>query len=112
MFRTSIISAALVLASVATGAVAAVEPETVSRNVPYGDLDLGSAKGVTVLKRRIAHAVDLVCGDSYMSDVKSQAALDKCRTDARANANTQLALLLQTRQQMAARPATIAVAAS
>jgi UrcA family protein len=112
MFRKSIISAALVLASVATSAGAAVETETVSRNVAYGDLNLSSDKGIGILKRRIANAVNEVCGDPHEIGVKAQAMRKQCQVQAQANADTQLALLLQTRQQMASRPASIRVSAS
>jgi UrcA family protein len=100
MFRKSLVSAAIVLASIA--AVPASAAETEARAVPYGDLNLARPKGVASLRSRIARAVDEVCGDPYLVGVKVQQAIRKCRTATQTDANNQLALLLETRERMAA----------
>lgn len=98
-------SFAILAAAAAFGAVQApididAPPSAV---VQLGDLDLGSAHGKSVLKHRIASAIEEVCG-SY-ANVTESSELDRigmCRVAARQSADDQLA----------ARPSTLRLASN
>jgi UrcA family protein len=64
-----------------------------SRAVAYADLDLNSRSGRAQMARRIAVAVEAVCG-SYAGAPNDEAiAIDRCRAAARTGIETQLAAL-------------------
>jgi UrcA family protein len=107
MFRKILVPVAVILAL--STAIPAGAVETSSRNVRYGDLNLANPKGVATLKARVADAVQQVCGDRFIADLKVQATAAKCRREAKASADTQLALLLETRGRMAARTGAIQI---
>ena len=88
---------------------AAVRGETPMNNdgadtvrVQLGDLNLSTVRGRSLLKRRIAGAIEDVCG-SYASvtNLIEVARTDECRIAARQSADRQLAMWL-TAQKLAA----------
>jgi UrcA family protein len=85
------------LAAVAT--LAAVQPATaqtadqyVSRTVSLAGLDLSSDSGRRIADRRIAKAVEAVCGSYATVETAGLPAVTACRRVARASADRQLAL--------------------
>jgi UrcA family protein len=72
----------LALATLPMGGVAA-EPDAVpSVTVSYADLDLARARDATRLHRRIAAAVEQVCGTAKVGDLRAERRNDACRHDA------------------------------
>lgn len=86
---------ALALAAIGLAApapVSAAENPGRSVRIDYSDLDLGKEKDVRKLERRVARALERVCG-SYamaqeMADIKR---IDKCRAEARQGVEPQIA---------------------
>lgn len=64
-----------------------------SRAVGYRGLDLGSRAGRAVLNRRIAAAVETVCGSYAGASSDETREIDRCRAAARSGIETQLAAL-------------------
>jgi UrcA family protein len=87
--------AALSLAALSTPASA----ETVSIVVPYGDLNLSSAKGMATLERRVERAIDRICGNDSRP-LHLAAAQQQCADAAKASADAQIARLTG-REQLA-----------
>jgi UrcA family protein len=85
-------SAAALIAGVATQAVAQDLGDARTVAVSYGDLDLTRASGREVLEHRIAGAVDKVCAGRPSSvDLTMLHYYEKCRSEAFAGARQQLA---------------------
>jgi UrcA family protein len=82
--------------------VAAATPlraETPSVRVAYGDLDLGTQAGVSVLNSRIRRAADRVCSDNRGNSIEEAG----CRSKAIASANSQVALVRTDSLHLASR---------
>jgi UrcA family protein len=79
----ALIAAAALGSVLATGARAGEVPEV---RVRYGDLNLHTAAGTTILRRRIAAAAVRVCGDADELDLSRRVRVDACRTRATADA--------------------------
>ncbi len=99
MKRTFIAFAALgsTLALAGTAAPAFAEAMVVQ----YSELDLGSADGQKILKRRIDDAARKVCGldqGNTGTRLKSGEAM-KCYRDAKAKASAQFAVLVDAKRQ-------------
>ena len=73
----------------ATAADASPRPDFRTELVRYGDLDLTSPSGVRTLDSRIAQAIDRVCDRGDVNDLNSAMAERRCRSHARAAANSQ-----------------------
>ena len=84
-------SAATLLSLVAATAATAlpVEPGQ-SAVVRYADLDLASADGQAVMKRRVRGAINLVCGTGE-TDLSGRMIRTDCRRYAQANADSAMA---------------------
>jgi UrcA family protein len=92
-----------VLAAIAVGAPAVLAPgaaaaradtDVPTSTVSFADLDLGHASGRTVLERRIAAAVDRVCGERPRPfELGREQAYSACRQAAWAGARRQLAAI-------------------
>jgi UrcA family protein len=103
--RTSRARAALVgvVAALAVGAPAMLAPgaaaaqadtDVPTSTVSFADLDLGAPAGRAVLERRIAAAVDRVCGERPQPfDLGRQQTYSACRKTAWAGARRQLAAI-------------------
>jgi UrcA family protein len=74
--------AGVTLASVAGARVVDTERETVSIKVQYGDLNLATTEGKDVLKRRIRHAADVVCGEPDARDLVNSVVYKECMNNA------------------------------
>jgi UrcA family protein len=75
-----------------TGPVHAEPVEAVTAKVIIGDLDLASDHGKSVLKHRIAGAIEEVCGSyANVTDWNELESIDACRRAARQSADQQLA---------------------
>jgi UrcA family protein len=72
--------AALALSGVASAPAqtAGLDGETVSVNVPYGDLNLASAAGAGEMLQRIRHAAIQVCGPAPSDRLSFQRQYDEC----------------------------------
>lgn len=94
-----------ILLAVATFATISAMPASAqaqaSRAVSYAGLDLGSHAGRAALGRRIATAVEAVCG-SYAGASSAEAReIDRCRAAARTSIETQLAALQSRNMRIA-----------
>lgn len=90
--------AGLSLALIANTAAA----ETVSAVVSIDDLDLANPAHITVLDRRIAHAVNQTCGRPSSRDIQAVNDANACRTQERASyARLRTALVRDARQAAA-----------
>jgi UrcA family protein len=78
--KTLILSGAMALA--AHGTSAAVAESAPQVTVRYDDLNLSSAYGIEILKRRIRHAAEVVCGGADAREVNSTMQHLKCVRDA------------------------------
>jgi UrcA family protein len=74
--------AGVTMASVAGARIVDTERETVSIKVQYGDLNLATAEGKNVLKRRIHHAADVVCGEPDARDLVNSVVYKECMNSA------------------------------
>jgi UrcA family protein len=88
----SVLAAAIVaFAGVSKGGTAlAAEPVTYSKTVTYGDLNLDSAKGASVLYARLRHAAQDVCSSLESKDLSLRSAWQACVNDALNSAVTQV----------------------
>lgn len=82
------------LISLAASPALAQGQETMRRTVQVADLDLGTARGVAALDRRIGLAVDTVCGRPQEDRVLATE-ISRCRTVAFAEAQPQRQLALK-----------------
>lgn len=85
----------------------ATAPESMVHNVHVGDLDLATPGGVSVLRHRVAAAVEAVCG-SYagtQSSAGDQEAdeITQCRMQARTQIEQRLAVLMPKARLSSAR---------
>lgn len=90
MIKTVLFAAAAALATAATAAPVLAKDVVVS----YADLDLASAKGQHDFARRIDRAAKAACDYQTDGRIPSHEALI-CYRQARATANTQMALLVE-----------------
>ncbi len=102
------------LATVATAALVltaapalASQPESAARTVHYADLNLATPVGVKTLHRRIATALEAVCG-SYAGTESAGMAneadeITRCRAAAQAKADVQVAAIVSRNVRLAAR---------
>jgi UrcA family protein len=98
MRKTILITAAFLAAF---AAIPAAAQTFATRPVPNADLDLGTRAGRAMLDRRIAVAVESVCG-SYASAASTETReIDRCRAAARNGVETQLAALQQRNSRLA-----------
>jgi UrcA family protein len=84
--NTAILSVATLL--LATGSLAAA-PKAPPIAIQSGDLNLTSDAGRAVLRQRIAHAVDKVCGPTHPRTTEDAQAYAACKQAAQANAGIQ-----------------------
>jgi UrcA family protein len=81
----------------------AADVTTQSTAVAYGDLDLRHADGQATLERRIATAVDSICGDRPLAvEVRQQQQYSECRQRVASNANIEVAALYRNEGVMTA----------
>lgn len=83
----------LVAIALASAPTLAMRPESTSRSVRYADLDLSSRAGIKALHRRIAAAVEAVCGSYEGTDTAAAAEeyrqITRCRATALADLGKQ-----------------------
>ena len=91
MIRTVLI-AALCAAAAATP-VSAFEPSS-RQTVSYSDLDLARPADVARLRKRIAAAIEDVCGSYAAVESWAEPDISRCRADARARTEEQLTAIL------------------
>jgi UrcA family protein len=93
----------LSLYAVSAPAVLASEEITTSK-VSYSDLNLATEAGQSTLNRRLARAVDDVCGSSYSNDLSEVRHVAKCRREAWRGTRTQVALaVMSAKRRLASR---------
>ena len=100
MIRTAL-ATALVAASLAATPAAAYGPPA-RQAVSYADLDLSRPADVARLHRRLAAALENVCGSYATSESWQESEIARCRAGARAEADAQLARLTGRAVQVAA----------
>jgi len=76
--------------SIGSAASAAQQVDVASTTVDFSDLDLGSAKGQAVLRKRIGFAVRRVCADPAPRSVNDYSEEAACQATARRNADRSL----------------------
>lgn len=62
-----------------------------SLRVNFSDLNLSTAQGQTTLDRRIARAVDRICGRVSFSSIAQRMEIERCRRNALRSTETQVA---------------------
>jgi UrcA family protein len=103
MKKIIITSICLSLYAISAPAVLASE-EIVTRSVTYSDLDLASDAGQSALNRRLARAVNDVCGTPYIGDLNEVRHVNKCRKEAWRGTRTQVALaVMSAKRRLASR---------
>jgi UrcA family protein len=91
MTNFTIFAAALAASGAAVQAPVNVDASR-SAVVQIGDLDLASDHGKSVLKHRIASAIEEVCGSyANVTDWNELESIDACRASAKQSADQQLA---------------------
>ena len=97
--RTLLVVAAIMVGTAATAAppIIVSAPAETSATIHFADIDLASSNGQRQFKRRLASAIEEVCG-SYMNVVEptEEQFVTSCRHDAAGQANRQLAMRLTT----------------
>jgi UrcA family protein len=91
MRKTILISATFIAAVAAFPAAA--QSVVASRPVSHADLDLGIRAGRAQLDRRIAVAVEAICGSYAGAPSSETVAIDRCRASTRTGIQGQLAAL-------------------
>ena len=94
MRNTILITATLFTAGFAIPASA---QRPVTQAVSHAGLDLGTPAGRAALNRRLASAIEAVCGSYAGASAYETGEIDRCRAAARTSIETQLAAL-QSRQ--------------
>lgn len=89
--RKTILFTAALFAAISAMPASARAPE--SRAVSYDGLDLATAGGRAILNRRIAAALEDVCGSYAGAPSYETFEIDRCRSAARIRIETQLAAL-------------------
>jgi UrcA family protein len=84
----------------------AFQPRQDSAAIRYADLDLSTSKGVSALRRRVATALEAVCG-SYAGTESSAGQVEadeisKCRAENAALVDTRVAALISANVRVAA----------
>ncbi len=67
--------------------------ETVSIEVPYGDLNLSTAAGMTTLNGRISAAAKRICGRANLRDFADTADQSRCMQETHRSARVYIARL-------------------
>lgn len=93
MLKNALFAAAAAITTVATATPTLAKDVTVF----YGDLDLSSADGQTVLAKRIRHAARTACEMERGARRPSQAAIE-CFRQAHVKAKAQMASLVEERR--------------
>jgi UrcA family protein len=97
-YARPITAAALLCAMLAAVPLSASAAEALSVNVPAKDLNLATDAGRTVLKNRIALAVQKVCDPVYGRTPSEVKAYTACRQTARASAAPQVDAMVASAQ--------------
>lgn len=88
---------------ISDGLGAQVDVKMRSAAVAYGDLDLRQPDGQVTLARRVASAIDRICGDRPLAtEVRQQQQYSDCRRRAVTDANVELAALYTNQGVMTA----------
>jgi UrcA family protein len=95
MIRSILISA-LLSTAVVGAAVPCFAQEETTVSVKFADLNLSSKDGAAALERRIARAVDEVCGPADPRDLAVYLEESKCQAKAWAGARPQMAQAIAT----------------
>lgn len=98
----TILAIAIAATSFVASTVNAQSTGSVSVRVSYADLKLDSAAGRATLNRRIGTAVRSVC-DNGSTDLAATMAANRCMSQARASAQTQIAAASSTALVFASR---------
>jgi UrcA family protein len=86
------LSAFAAMGLAATSPVQAAEHADSSIRIDYSDLDLGKTKDVRTLERRVARALERLCGSYAVAhDMVEIEMIDKCRAEAKRGVEPQLA---------------------
>jgi UrcA family protein len=87
LFSSSTFALALAISAPAFAEGMNASVSSVSMPVSYADLDLSSAAGIEVLKARIAHTAEMVCGSRpSVRDIKSTLEFRSCVHEAMTSA--------------------------
>ena len=89
-------AAAAISAAPAAAQPSALE-DSYSVSIPYGDLNLNSAKGLSILQRRIDGGSEGVCSRRDRHNMNQWGNIDRCRQHFLAEAQQQVDLLTRKR---------------
>lgn len=95
MKNLSLFALALIASAVTLSPVVAAEPAAGIAIVNTADLDLGNARDVRTLDRRLTIAIVEACGEASNVDLEGRNAVRACRADARAKVNAERDRLVQ-----------------
>ncbi len=95
MKQLSIFLAALLASAVTLSPAIAAEPAAGIAVVSTADLDLGNARDVRTLDRRLTIAIVEACGEASNVDLEGRNLVRACRVDARAKVNATRDRLVQ-----------------
>ena len=99
-----LLTAALIAAAAAATASPAARAGVPASVVVHGDLDLTRPADMARLRRRIALAVEEVCGSYAAIEPYQEQELSRCRAETLREAETALARVAVARSHWAARP--------
>jgi UrcA family protein len=91
--RKTILFTFSIAAAISAMPAAAAAHAQAARLVNFQDLDLGTPSGRAALNRRIATAVESVCGSYAGASIDESRDIDRCRAGARTGIETQFAAL-------------------
>lgn len=95
MIRLSLFLAAVLMSAVTLSPAMAAEPTSAIAVVRTADLDLGNARDVRTLDRRLSIAIVEACGEASNVDLAGRNAVRSCRVDARAKVDAERDRLVQ-----------------
>jgi UrcA family protein len=89
----------MIAAALLVPTAVAAQSEQPTARVGYADLNLNTPAGRAMLDRRIARAIDGMCGRAASGNLDAAAPIWKCRSLAEASAQSQRQLALQSAHQ-------------
>ena len=90
-------AAAMLILAGLSGAAQAGSPEKSAVAIRYADIDLSTQAGQTMLERRVANALESVCG-SYAGAIDTEERdIARCRSEAKAGVKPMVASLIARR---------------
>jgi UrcA family protein len=103
-------STILAAAALISSAPAFASDAPASKTISYIDLDLSHSAGMKALQFRVNAAIRSVCGDPDQRDLEMVQISRRCRLQAQASTNSQIALAVNKQRQTATRATGVEIA--